>query len=463
MLKMAGIKLWVLTGDKLETAENIAMATRLFTPQMRIITIKSSDAGEVESQIDGYLRELPSEKERKAEAKAERARRRKQRKNEKKGAPAEVEMDDEGAGTLGMIITGDALHHALSDGVRRRFFDLSNQCACVVCCRSSPLQKSQVVDLVHRYRNPISLAIGDGANDISMIQRARIGVGINGEEGMQAVRAADFSIAQFEYLVPLLLVHGRFMYKRIAYVMCFFMYKNAIIATVQLLYSIWSGFSAQTYHDAYFRRGFNLVFTAFPIMLYAIFDQDVTRESALRFPELYHETRRNESFRVWRFCKWLGFGFYDAIVMYFFIAYWMFGEGSPIDGSGRNVGLWESSTVLYTCILLVVNLRVALHTKTWNVFSWIVWIGSLLIWFPFICIYCSYVAVLVREPQMYGVVYPLLASAHYWLPVLLTATVCIFPDVLIRYLKRELWPSAFHIVQEMELKDKKARGFCYFC
>lgn len=99
--------------------------------------------------------------------------------------------------------------------------------------RVSPLQKALVVKLVKRHLKAILLAIGDGANDVSMIQAAHVGVGISGVEGLQAARSADVAIGQFRYLRKLLLVHGSWSYQRISKVILYSFYKNIALFMTQ--------------------------------------------------------------------------------------------------------------------------------------------------------------------------------------------------------------------------------------
>lgn len=117
--------------------------------------------------------------------------------------------------------------------VQKTFYDLARQCKAVICCRVSPLQKALVVKLVKKYSTSVLLAIGDGANDVSMIQAAHIGIGISGAEGLQAARSADYSISQFRYLRKLLLVHGSWSYQRLSKLILYSFYKNITLYMTQ--------------------------------------------------------------------------------------------------------------------------------------------------------------------------------------------------------------------------------------
>lgn len=122
---------------------------------------------------------------------------------------------------------------ALEKDIEKLLFDLTVLCKAVICCRVSPLQKALVVKLVKKYDKSILLAIGDGANDVSMIQAAHVGVGISGVEGLQAARSADFAISQFRFLKKLLLVHGSWAYQRLSKMIFYYFYKNVALYLTQ--------------------------------------------------------------------------------------------------------------------------------------------------------------------------------------------------------------------------------------
>lgn len=194
----AGIKIWVLTGDKQETAINIGFSCQLLRHNMKLMVCNESSIQAVNAWIDkqnadnGFDRTTFTE-----------------------------EMD-----TLALIIDGGSLAHALSDELADKWLKLARRCKAVICCRVSPLQKADIVRLVRKSVKAITLAIGDGANDVGMIQAAHVGVGISGQEGLQAARSADYAIGQFRFLQKLLLCHGNWSYRRISLLILYFFYKN---------------------------------------------------------------------------------------------------------------------------------------------------------------------------------------------------------------------------------------------
>ncbi|CAG8554921.1 10831_t:CDS:2 [Ambispora leptoticha] len=210
-LAQAGIKLWVLTGDKTETAINIGFACNLLQKDMQLIIVNASDKQSTASQLREALDTVLG--------------------------PQLEKTHDRHA----LVIDGLTLKYALNPEVKNLLLDVGKQCQAVICCRVSPLQKAQVVELVKNGLNAMTLSIGDGANDVSMIQEANIGVGIAGEEGRQAAMAADYAVAQFRYLTKLLLVHGRWSYLRIAEMISCFFYKNIVWTIALFWFQIYAG------------------------------------------------------------------------------------------------------------------------------------------------------------------------------------------------------------------------------
>jgi len=208
LLGAAGIKLWVLTGDKVETAINIGFSCNLLNNDMDLIVIKIDDDSleTTEKLLDDHLATFNmtgSDEELEAA-----------KKNHEPPPP-----------THAVVIDGDSLKLCLHESLRQKFLLLCKNCRSVLCCRVSPSQKAAVVQLVKDGLDCLTLSIGDGANDVAMIQKAHVGVGIAGEEGRQAVMSSDYAIGQFRYLTRLVLVHGRWSYRRLAETIANFFYK----------------------------------------------------------------------------------------------------------------------------------------------------------------------------------------------------------------------------------------------
>lgn len=163
-----------------------------------------------------------------------------------------------------------------------------------MCCRVSPLQKALVVKLVKRHLKAILLAIGDGANDVSMIQAAHVGVGISGLEGMQAARSADVAISQFKYLKKLLLVHGAWSYQRLSKLILYSFYKNITLYMTQFWYTFQNGFSGQVIYESWTITYYNVLFTVLPPIVMGVFDQFVSARMLDRYPQMYMLGQKSE-------------------------------------------------------------------------------------------------------------------------------------------------------------------------
>ncbi|KAF2298854.1 hypothetical protein GH714_028338 [Hevea brasiliensis] len=321
-LAQAGIKIWVLTGDKMETAINIGFACSLLRQGMKQVIISS------EAPENKGLQKMEDKAAAAAASKASILRQISEGK-------ALLTASSESPEALALIIDGYSLAYALQDDVKDKFLELAIGCASVICCRSSPKQKALVTRLVKTKTGNTTLAIGDGANDVGMLQEADIGVGISGVEGMQAVMSSDFAIAQFQYLERLLLVHGHWCYRRISSMICYFFYKNIAFGFTLFFYEAYASFSGQPAYNDWFLSLYNVFFTSLPVIALGVFDQDVSARFCLKFPLLYQEGVQNVLFSWRRIFGWAFNGVLSAILIFFFSISAMEHQAFNKDGSCR--------------------------------------------------------------------------------------------------------------------------------
>ncbi|KAL6901005.1 hypothetical protein ACP4OV_005681 [Aristida adscensionis] len=265
-LAQAGIKIWILTGDKLETAVNIGYSCNLLRKEMEeiFITLDNSGTNASEGHSGGGNKKAPYEE------------------IDRKLQDARVTISRKGPSTpFALIIDGNALTYALTGSLKDLFLNLAVDCASVLCCRISPKQKALVTRLVKIRTGKTTLAIGDGANDVGMLLEADIGVGISGAEGMQAVMASDFAIAQFRFLEHLLLVHGHWCYRRIAAMICYFFFKNITFGFTLFWFEAHAMYSAQPAYNDWFISFYNVAFTSLPVIALGVFDKDVSSRLCL--------------------------------------------------------------------------------------------------------------------------------------------------------------------------------------
>ncbi|KAK6133796.1 hypothetical protein DH2020_032507 [Rehmannia glutinosa] len=248
-----------------------------------------------------------------------------------------------GSEAFALIIDGKSLAYALHDDIKKLFLELSIGCASVICCRSSPKQKALVTRLVKEGIKKTTLAIGDGANDVGMLQEADIGIGISGVEGMQAVMSSDIAIAQFRFLERLLLVHGHWCYRRISSMICYFFYKNVTFGFTLFLYEAYASFSGQPAYNDWFLSLYNVFFTSLPVIAMGVFDQDVSARFSLN-PQAFNNDGKIAEYQI------LG-------------------------------------TTMYTCVVWVVNCQMALaisyFTLIQHIFIW----GGIILWYIFLLAY----------------------------------------------------------------------------
>ncbi|CAN6483615.1 unnamed protein product [Victoria cruziana] len=438
-LSRAGIKIWVLTGDKMETAINIAYACNLINNDMKrfVISSESDEIQDIENKGD------PVETARAIKDLV---------KQELKRCIDEAERCLHMAPTpkLALVIDGKCLMYALDPQLRGSLLRLSLNCSSVVCCRVSPLQKAQVTSLVKNGARKITLSIGDGANDVSMIQAAHVGVGISGLEGMQAVMASDFAIAQFRYLTDLLLVHGRWSYIRICKVVTYFFYKNLTFTLTQFWFTFRTGFSGQRFYDDWFQSLYNVIFTALPVIMVGLFDKDVSASLSKKYPQLYKEGIRNMFFK-WRvIAVWAFFSFFQSLILYNFS---MAASQNGLNGSGKILGLWDVSTMAFTCVVVTVNLRLLMACDLLTRWHHISVFGSILGWFIFIILYSGIMTPFDRQENIFFVIYVLMSTFYFYLTLLLVPVVALFGDFLYIGLQRWFAPYDYQIIQEMHRHD----------
>lgn len=218
-----------------------------------------------------------------------------------------------------IVIDGPTLTWALEkskDNTPAKFFRLGLMATSCICCRVSPKQKADVVALVKRQGPWITLAIGDGANDVSMIMEAHVGIGVHGKEGGQATRSADFAIGQFCFLQKLLLVHGRWIYRRVSLFICYYFYKNVIVVFTEIYFAFFNGFSGQIYFLDWLPMLYNSVWTSWPCLFNYAFDQDCNIEFSYRYPKLYTAGQKNYYFNMRGFWVWIIYALFHGTVCF---------------------------------------------------------------------------------------------------------------------------------------------------
>ncbi|KAL4348065.1 hypothetical protein GQ457_17G016630 [Hibiscus cannabinus] len=430
-LAQAGIKLWVLTGDKMETAINVGYACSLLRQGMKQIII-TLDAPEIQS--------LEKTGDKDAIVKASRKNVLEQIASGKAQVSALSAMSE----AFALIIDGKSLAYALEDDMKKNFLDLAIGCASVICCRSSPKQKALVTRLVKSGTGKTTLAIGDGANDVGMLQEADIGVGISGVEGMQAVMSSDVAIAQFRYLERLLLVHGHWCYRRISSMVCYFFYKNIAFGFTIFLYDVYTSFSAQPAYNDWYLSLYNVFFSSLPVIAMGVFDQDVSARYCLRFPLLYQEGVQNVLFSWRRILSWMFNGFYSAITVFFFCSRAL--ELQAFNDDGKTASREILTGTMYACIVWIVNLQMALSISYFTLIQHIVIWGTIGFWYLFQLVYGFLPPSFTTDA--YRVFIETLAPApSYWLVTLFVVIATLIPYFLYNAIQMRFFPMYHGMIQ----------------
>ncbi|KAG9345376.1 hypothetical protein JZ751_009923 [Albula glossodonta] len=464
ILSLANIKIWVLTGDKQETAVNIGYSCKMLTDDMSEVflinghTVQSvrEDLRKARERMMESARSRDGGKEEEMEGWAEGCSLGNgfgsgaggvgggggaggadwQQQENKQPDPTPPPLPpstllDSISGEYALVISGHSLAHALEADMEQEFLDTACACKAVICCRVTPLQKALVVELVKKHKKAVTLAIGDGANDVSMIKSERhpahvrlgigeggtegagisahIGVGISGQEGIQAVLASDYSFSQFRFLQRLLLVHGRWSYLRMCRFLCYFFYKNFAFT--------------MTVYDQYFITLYNIVYTSLPVLAMGIFDQ----------------------------------GIYTSVVL-FFVPYGVLSQAARNDG----IPLADYQTfavTVATSLVIVVSVQISLDTGYWTAINhFFVW-GSLGAYFTILFTMHSNILFSIFPNQFCfaGSAQNTLGQPVVWLTIALATVVCIVPVLAFRFLKLDLKPQLSDTVRYTQLVRQKKR------
>ncbi|MCO5583198.1 hypothetical protein L7F22_037106 [Adiantum nelumboides] len=437
-LALAGLKIWVLTGDKVETAINIGFACSLLRQDMKQIVV-SLDTPSVKSA------EELNDKSAIVKVSKEEVR------SQLISGQQQVALDSGVDTVFALIIDGKSLVYALEDDAKELFLQLAVKCASVLCCRVSPKQKAMVTRLVKEGTGKTTLAVGDGANDVGMIQEADIGVGISGVEGMQAVMASDFSIAQFCFLERLLIVHGHWCYKRIATMVCYFFYKNIVFGLTLFYYGAYTNYSGQTLYNDWFLALFNVLFTSLPVAALGVFEQDVPAKVCLEFPSIYQQGPQNMFFKWNRILGWMVNGVLGSIIC-FFMVIGIFGR-QAFRHDGQTPEFQVFGATMYTAIIWVVNGQLALTTSYFTCIQHLFIWGSVGLWYLFLLVY-GLLSPATSTTAYHVLIEALAPSPRFWIATLLVTVACLFPYFAYVVFRRRFSPMDHHILQEMMYLSK---------
>ncbi|CAH8538603.1 unnamed protein product [Schistosoma rodhaini] len=337
--------------------------------------------------------------------------------------------------SLALVIDGESLNYILNNERNKfKFIKLIEMCTNIICCRSTPGQKAAVVCLVKDELNAQTLAIGDGANDVNMIQVANVGIGINsGEEGMQAVMASDFAISRFYLLKRLLLVHGHCCYDKLAHASLYLFYKDAVYIFLLFWFQMFNGFSGSNAIDQLSQMLFSVTMTGLPPFIMGIWDNPLDDKTLLANPILYRSGIYGNAYRPWLF--WMNI--FDALwqsLIVFFLSYFTYFDD--------NIGLWEfglfqtNATILCTLFhsLIITRTMVVLHAVSF-------FVSYILSYLIFTMIYHAFAVTIVPPECPYRIIFRVMNDVKFWLLTLVTIILALLPRLLIIIIKNTFYPN----------------------
>ncbi|KAI8010568.1 Phospholipid-transporting ATPase 2 [Camellia lanceoleosa] len=402
-LRKAGINFWMLTGDQQNTAVQIALSCNFVYPEPKgqLLLINGKTEDEVCRSLERVLLTMRI---------------------------TNAEPKD-----VAFVIDGWALEIALKH-YRTAFTELAILSRTAICCRVTPSQKAQLVELLKscEYR---TLAIGDGGNDVRMIQEANIGVGIGGREGLQAARAADYSIGKFRFLKRLILVHGRYSYNRTAFMSQYSFYKSLLICFIQILFSFISGISGTSLLDAVSLMAYNVFYTSIPVLV-SLVDKDLSEGTVMQHPQILYYCQAGRLLNPRTFAGWFGRSLFHAIVIFAITIHAYAFEKSEME---------EMSMVALSGCIWLQAFVVMLETNSYTILQLLAIWGNLAGFYIINWIVSS-----LPSSGMYTIMFRLCRQPSYWITMFLIVAAGMGPVLALKYFRYTYRPSKINILQQAE-------------
>ena len=402
-LRMANIKVWMLTGDKLSTALNIGKTTELISPLDDVITISFVDC---ENNFESL--------------------------NIKN--PLRTVLALEGS-TFAAFVN--------QTNISKKFFEISSQCSAIIIARCEPSQKGNVVRHFKSFNKKNTLlAIGDGANDVDMIRAADVGVGVEGKEGSEAVMSSDFSIPSFHHLASLLIVHGRWCVNRVSLLILLTFYKNAMIGILQIYYGIFNGFSATSTFDSAFLTCYNLLLTIPQLFFICVFEQDLSASYVLAVPHIYKECQKSGGLAAHNIAEFYILSIFHSAMIFFFSYF----ESNTVTTSsdGRTFDYAIFTQITGWSILFVFTVTLLTRFKTFTMIHILLYIICIFIYIFIEFIYSFF------DIMFYDIVSILFSMPRIWFTLPFCVGSCIVIDLLLINIKSQFYPSLSNAVAELE-------------
>ncbi|XP_049344918.1 phospholipid-transporting ATPase 2 [Solanum verrucosum] len=402
-LRKAGINFWMLTGDKQNTAIQIARSCNFVSPEPKgqLLLINGRTEDEVGQSLERVLLTMRI---------------------------TNAEPKD-----VAFVVDGWALEIVLKH-YRKAFTELAILSRTAICCRVTPSQKAQLVELLKscEYR---TLAIGDGGNDVRMIQQADIGVGISGREGLQAARAADYSIGKFRFLKRLILVHGRYSYNRTAFLSQYSFYKSLLICFIQIFFSFISGVSGTSLFNSVSLMAYNVFYTSVPVLV-SVLDKDLSERTVMQHPQILFYCQAGRLLNPSTFAGWFGRSLFHAIVVFVITIHAYAFEKSEME---------EASMVALSGCIWLQAFVVALETNSFTVLQHIAIWGNLVAFYVI-----NWIVSAFPSSSLYTIMFRLCRQPSYWITMFIIVAAGMGPVLALKYFRYTYRSSKINILQQAE-------------
>ncbi|CAK9138407.1 unnamed protein product [Ilex paraguariensis] len=402
-LRKAGINFWMLTGDKQNTAIQIALSCNFVSPEPKgqLLLINGKTEDEVCTSLERVLLTMRTTN----------------------SEPKDVAF----------VVDGWALEIALKH-YRKAFTELAILSRTAICCRVTPSQKAQLVELLKScdYR---TLAIGDGGNDVRMIQQADIGVGISGREGLQAARAADYSIGKFRFLKRLILVHGRYSYNRTAFLSQYSFYKSLLICFIQIFFSFISGVSGTSLFNSVSLMAYNVFYTSIPVLV-SVLDKDLSERTVMQHPQILFYCQAGRLLNPSTFAGWFGRSLFHAIVVFAITIHAYAYDKSEME---------ELSMVALSGCIWLQAFVVSIETNSFTIPQLLAIWGNLAAFYVI-----NWIVSALPSSGMYTIMFRLCRQPTYWVTMFLIVAAGMGPVLALKYFRYTYRSSKINILQQAE-------------
>eukprot|EP00371_Babesia_bovis_P000701 XP_001609348.1 phospholipid-translocating P-type ATPase [Babesia bovis T2Bo] len=417
LLGYAGINVWMLTGDNLETAINIGIATNLLRNFSQRIDLHSGVCPK--EQMGAKVREWLNK----------------------------VKSGSDNAIHRCVVIDGIATNELTKEHIVDDFIELCTHCHSAICCRMTPAHKGLFVSLFKKKLGTVMMAIGDGGNDCNMIQTADVGIGIKGKEGLQAYNVSDYGIGQFRFLVPLILDHGRNCYRRIAKTVAYMFYKNITLIMPIFFYGYLSLFSGQRILLEVLVALYNVLFTGISVILVGSIDRDIDRSLSYQYPHVYQLGQRNYYLNPKVFLGWLFNSFIHAVVIFFVVTFGLSDRYTLPGGSGMPLNSQQLGVGMMLIVMVIVSSKLIMETWFYTRLTTATYLFS---FFNFLL--CIYVVSLSSKlgSALLGGAMILMSNGRFWIVLLTSTMAALYRDYLTKVIHYSFMPHYYQYVQRKE-------------